>query len=1609
MPMWSRSGTDGSPWFLSVATHGTETVATVFTGTQDVISRADSPFGRGFSVPELDRLHIGPGGVNLVTGDNHAIWYTPTGSTTFVGEAGDLTFSTLVKNGNGTYTLTSAAGMKRHFDATGLLVSRVDPLGNTRSYTYTAGTISTITDHVGRVVTFNYTGSLITSVTDFDGAVTTLGYDTAGNLISVTQPDPDGAGPLDNPVTTYGYHPVTGRLVTIVDPRGEVTTLGYDHAGLLSTIIQPCGGTSTYSMFRSLAVVNLAVHGSSAANPAPLVSAGAYEIRRDEHGFETHLRRDRFGNVVWERDALGNVTTFGRSASGLVTQITRPDPDGAGPLGQLVTQLSYDGRGNVLQVTNPDGTEEFWTYDPSFSRPTSFSDQLGRITLWNINPANGLVISTTDVVGQIDSLLNGETDDVTTSFTYTTGGGVPAGLVSTMTDALGRVTSFSYTSRGLLASMTQAVGTPDETSTSFEYDTSDNLTAVIDALGRRTEYAYDNLDRLISLTQAATAGPEAFFWQFGYDAAGNRTSMIDPLGNVTEYVYDERGRLSEVIQADPDGAGPLESPTTTYDFDCVNNFVGIADALGRETELEYDGLRRLVRAISPDPDGAGPAAAPTVEMAYNNVGWVTSETDPHGNHTGYVYDAMGRVLSVTDADPDGAGPLAAPVTSFTYDAAGQLLTVTDPLGRVTSYGYDDLGRVTTVTLPDPDGAGPLTAPVTSYGYDKLGNVTSVTDPLGHVTLYAYDNLDRLAIITEADPDGAGPLASPVTSFTYDVASQLVATTDPLGRTTTFEYDGLGRLAKRTEPDPDGAGPELAAFMVYAYDLVGNVLTESNRLGHTTTYAYDNLYRLTKITDANGEDTLFTYDSVGNRLSLTDPSGNTTSWIYDALDRVIEEENELGASRYFAYDVSSNLIQRTDRNGRVTEFTYDNLDRQTSEKWMSGSTAIKEFTYSYDAAGQLLAAGDGTSDYSYTYDLLGRVTQWTTDLASLPSPVTLGQTFDTASRRTSLFATLGATADFKNEFAYDNLNRLTGLTQQGQLGGNAVAEKRINFAYLADGRTSEISRFADVAGTQNVANTTFGYDGAGRLTALTHAKDTTTFAGYGWTYDAANRMTSFTNSVYTSEDAVYTHDDLGQLLGATRSDPADDEAYAYDENGNRITANGDAYTTGLNNRITSNGTNSYLYDAEGNITRITNIATGDYRDLQWDYRNRLTKVTQFDNADAEQWRVEYVYDAFNRMVGRTEFLNASATPTSEGIFIYDGYQMILTLDGSGNVQGRTLWGNGVDQILATEDAAGNVTWPLTDHLNTVRDIVSYDSGTNTTTLGNHIVYNSFGEVLSETNPGVNSDFTFTARYTDATTGLQWNLHRWYVPSIGRWASEDPIGFDAGDPNLARYVGNGPTGNTDPSGLQAPAPPPPGPGPGTTPPPQVTVPPQPGPAQPVDIVVGAFNVGPDDIGAHSFILLRNLDGDGFTCYRAGPDDAERLHVTKEAWTPEAVDANPDTPNGTAFQSVPLNIPGGLAAAHEKLTEMAAKINRGKIPYRASPRRWDRAAENGATCNSFTSWAFIELGGGFVHLPDLFRGSTEVQGLGSFGGYRVRPPEFLQSPNRVFGPLPIGNPTP
>jgi RHS repeat-associated protein len=142
--------------------------------------------------------------------------------------------------------------------------------------------------------------------------------------------------------------------------------------------------------------------------------------------------------------------------------------------------------------------------------------------------------------------------------------------------------------------------------------------------------------------------------------------------------------------------------------------------------------------------------------------------------------------------------------------------------------------------------------------------------------------------------------------------------------------------------------------------------------------------------------------------------------------------------------------------------------------------------------------------------------------------------------------------------------------------------------------------------------------------------------------------------------------------------------------------------------------------------------------------------------------------------------------------------------------RYLWGAEVDQLLTDEQftpttpgelpaAQGTLVWALGDHLNTVRDLAIYESATGVTMVVNHVVYDSFGNVISETAPAFGHLFGFTARPFDPATALQNNFNRWYEAYVGWWLSPDPSGFDGQDTNLYRYVGNGPVDAVDPLGL------------------------------------------------------------------------------------------------------------------------------------------------------------------------------------------------------------------
>ena len=83
----------------------------------------------------------------------------------------------------------------------------------------------------------------------------------------------------------------------------------------------------------------------------------------------------------------------------------------------------------------------------------------------------------------------------------------------------------------------------------------------------------------------------------------------------------------------------------------------------------------------------------------------------------------------------------------------------------------------------------------------------------------------------------------------------------------------------------------------------------------------------------------------------------------------------------------------------------------------------------------------------------------------------------------------------------------------------------------------------------------------------------------------------------------------------------------------------------------------------------------------------------------------------------------------------------------------------------------------------------------------ITYDTFGNILNDTNPNFKIPFGFAGGLQDSDTGLVHFGYREYDPQIGKWTAKDPIDFSGGDSNLYGYVLEDPVNLVDPEGLNA----------------------------------------------------------------------------------------------------------------------------------------------------------------------------------------------------------------
>ncbi|NJK69239.1 MAG: hypothetical protein HC941_24395, partial [Microcoleus sp. SU_5_3] len=648
-------------------------------------------------------------------------------------------------------------------------------------------------------------------------------------------------------------------------------------------------------------------------------------------------------------------------------------------------------RFNNSESTGVGGGKRSYTYDPIFNQVTSETDELGRQTLYEVDPVTGNRKKMTQVVGAV-----GGTDDVITNYTYTN-----KNLIDTETDPNGRVTDYDYDPvTNQLLKITFAKGTVDEAVQQFEYDAAGNQKAVIDENGNRTEYEYNAMNQLKKTTYAKGT-PEEATQQFEYDGAGNQTAVIDENGNRIEYQYDVMNHLIKEIAPDPDGSGPLSSPVTNYGYDKNGNQVWMLDPLGRKTEYRYDSRNRLVETVNPDG---------TVEkMRYDADNNQTASFDAKGNRTTKVYDARGRFIREVDT--------AGKITRFEYDATNQMVAQIDANNNRTEYKYDSLGMRTEVT----QGAKTSLASTSKTEYDKVGNVTAEIDGNTNKTQYVYDARNRPTRVIDAlNPSGA-------TTTEYDDVGNVTSIKDPVNNTTNFVYDARNRLKSETN--------QFNKTRAFEYDKVGNRTLITDRNNRVRSFTYDALNRETAEnwlnTTGNPIRTITsTYDAASQLTSVTDPD-STYKFSYDAKGRQIGVDNT-GTSGVpnvllnYTYDEQDNLLSVKDTiNGAAlgtTAYTYDTLNRVSRITQSGNGVASKRVDFGYDDIGQIksvnryadLSGSQLVRGTTYTYDAKNRL-----DVLSHGSGVSYDFDYDNGNRITKI-----ADVDGVTNYTYDKNNQLT---------------------------------------------------------------------------------------------------------------------------------------------------------------------------------------------------------------------------------------------------------------------------------------------------------------------------------------------------------------------------------------------------------------------------------------------------------------------------------------------------------------------------------------------------------------------------------------------------------
>ena len=1001
-------------------------------------------------------------------------------------------------------------------------------------------------------------------------------------------------------------------------------------------------------------------------------------------------------------------------------------------LGRQIDFAVVVSHGKPLLTTHYDSTTTARTYSPSgHDWVTSETDRLGRLSTFDLDPTGNTLKHTRAAHAAVGEQSIEE-------WTYN-GRGQPL----TYKDANGNVTDYEYYENPAdpgymrLKEITEPSDLPagPRAETSFSYDARGLVTTVTDAVGRTTSYAYDDRARLIRTTYADTSYEESTY------GTGVNANLIvqkrDRSGHIATYAYDAYGRKTTVRE----GADSSQPGITTYTYLSGTTLAETQTVNGDKTTFEYDLEHRLVGQTVQPRNGVSLTSSNT----YDDGRQLAFTSDPYGRKTYYAYDINYRVTrSVRETVPGAltgvpsthvarnaylnnlnhvlTANAAYLIEDSSYDAEGQVLTRTDPRGIVTKYSYDAQGRRTEVI----EAFGTSVTTKSETAYDPQGNVIEVkhpryfdsTDANGFNkarTTLTYTNRNLQKSRTEAV--GVGGVEA-TENFTYYLDRREQDRTDGRGNVWTKLWGACcARLQAVVSPAAtvDTSGTDKRSARITRHSDDGD-LTHEGILADLTAATFPTLPTPTNVTDLPDAGTLreitTKYDARHRPIARTIwlsprggvdannpaiagdggvPAGDglTTRWVYDddltdnvGLDNTYSTQLATLGSGYFGtgfdgyavevtnpeneksvsiFDGAGRLAMTIDGDGHASRVEYDTMVASISgapgDLLQTTSTdALGHSNHRYsDGAARTLALKDPLGKFVLLqYDAQGNQTK-------VRDPNSTGEDCIYDERGRKIHCT--DTENDVTKWQYDAHNNVVRSTDA----------KNVEEVCLFDARDRK-TRCTDRNG--GIAKWT--YDENSNLLSIEDADavSNSTGAKTNYVYDARNRKTSeaFPGHVASStpntagyDRVVFGFDGMDRLK--TRTDQKGELITLTFDLAGRVTVRG--YPDGQNDTFT--------YD---NADRLLTVQSGRYANLVTRaYNPDGTLQAEAFTTNGQTYTVGYGYDEDNRNTSITypsgKIVARSYSDRHELANVkYDGADVITrTYDGGGRLT-STAYGNGL---------------------------------------------------------------------------------------------------------------------------------------------------------------------------------------------------------------------------------------------------------------------------------------------------------------------------------------------